>query len=86
MVSIYNNFVMQDRSISKIVNVNLFSASVDLTRGRYLLLNELKGLIKDCESINYVCADVNCSLGMKFQNGVFKYFHSEETFCKTPIR
>ena len=55
----------------------LFSVSVDLTRRRYLLLNKANGLIKDCESINYVSADVNCSLGMKFQNGVFKYFNSE---------
>ena len=31
----------------------------------------------DCESINYVFADVNYSHGMKFQNGVFKYFNSE---------
>ena len=44
----------------------LFSVSVDLTRRRYLLLNKAKGLIKDCESINYVFADVNCCLGMKF--------------------
>ena len=60
----------------------LFSVSVHLTRKRYLLLNKAKGLIKDCESINYVFADVNCSLGMKFQNGVFKYFSSEnELHC-----
>ena len=51
---------------------HLFSASVDLTRRRYLLLNKAKGLIKDCESVNYVFADVNCSLGMKFQNGVYR--------------
>ena len=61
---------------------HLFSASVDLTRRRYLMLNKAKGLIKDCESINYVFADVNCSLGMKFQNGVFKFFNSEnELYC-----
>ena len=61
---------------------HLFSVSVDLTRRRYLLLNKAKGLIKDCESINYVFADVNCSLGMKFQNGVFTYFNSKnELHC-----
>ena len=61
---------------------HLLSVSVDLTRRRYLLLNKTKGFIKDCESINYVFADVNCSLGMKFQNGVFKYFNSEnELHC-----
>ena len=56
---------------------NLFTVSVDLTRRRYVLLNKAKGLIQDCESINYVFTDVNCSLGMKFQNGVFKFFISE---------
>ena len=56
---------------------HLFSVSLDLTRRRHLQLNKAKGLSKDCESINYVFADVNCSLGMKFQNGVFKYFNSE---------
>ena len=60
----------------------LFSVSVDLTRRRYLLLNKAKGLIKDCESKNYVFADVNCSVGMKFQNGVFTYFNSKnELHC-----
>ena len=60
----------------------LFSVSVDVTRRRYLQLNKAKGLIKNCEYINYVFADVNCSLGMKFQNGVFKYFNSEnEHLC-----
>ena len=56
---------------------HLFSVSVDLTRRRYLLLNKAKGLIKDCESINYVFADIYCSYLMKFQNGVFKYFSSK---------
>ena len=56
---------------------HLFSVSVDLTRRRYLLLNKSKGLIKDCESINYVFADIYCSYLMKFQNGVFKYFSSK---------
>ena len=61
---------------------HLLSVSVDLRRRRYLLLNKAKGLIKDCESINYVFADVNCSLGMKFQNGGFKFFNSEnELHC-----
>ena len=61
---------------------HLFSASVDLKRRRFLLLNKAQGLIKDCESINYVFADANCSLEMKFQNGVFKYFNSEnELHC-----
>ena len=61
---------------------HLFSVLGDLTRRRCLLLNKAKGLIKDCESINYIFADVNCSLRMKFQNGVFKCFNGEnELHC-----
>ena len=61
---------------------HLFSLSVDLTSRWYLLLIKAKGLIKDLESINYVFADINCSFGMKFKNGVFKYFNSEnELHC-----
>ena len=61
---------------------HLFSVSVDLTRSRYLVLNKAKGLIKDCESIIYVFADVNFSLGFKFRNGVFKCFNSKnELYC-----
>ena len=61
---------------------NLSSVSVNLTRRRCLLLNKAKGFIKDWESINYAFTDVNCSLGMKFRNEVFKYFNSEnEVHC-----
>ena len=56
---------------------HLFSVLVDLTRRPYLLLNKAKGLIKDCKTKNYVFANVNCSLGMKFQKRMFKYFNSE---------
>ena len=58
---------------------HLFSVSVDLTRRRYLLLNKAKGLIKDCESINYVFA-VNCSFGMKIQNGMLSILIAKMSF------
>ena len=61
---------------------HLFNVSVDVTRKRYLLLCKAKGLIKDSESINYVFADGNFSLGIEFQNGVFKNFNDEnELHC-----
>ena len=36
----------------------------------------IKGLIKDNPNVSYVYADINCSLGIKFKNGSFKYFNS----------
>ena len=54
--------------------LNFFNVSVDLTRRRYLLLKTAKGIIKDNPNISYVYADINCSLGIKFKNGSFKYF------------
>ena len=56
--------------------LNFFNVSVDLTRRRYLLLKTAKGIIKDNPDISYVYADINCSLGIKFKNGSFKYFNS----------
>ena len=54
--------------------LNFFN--VDLTRSRYLLLKAAKGIIKDNPDINYVYADINCSVGIKFKNGSDKYFNS----------
>ena len=48
----------------------------DTTRRHYLLLKTAKGLIKDDRNISYVYAEINCSLGIKFKNGLFKYFNS----------
>ena len=56
--------------------LNVFNVSVDLTRRCYLLLKTAKGIIKGNLNISYVYADINCSLGIKFKNGSFKYFNS----------
>ena len=52
--------------------LNFFSVSVDVARRRYIL-KTAKGIIKDNPDINYVYADIDCSLGIKFKNGSFKY-------------
>ena len=57
-------------------SLNVFKVSVVLTRRHYLLLKTSKGLIKDNPNISYVYADINCSLGIKFENESFKYFNS----------
>ena len=45
---------------------NKFSVSVDLTKRRYQLLKQAKGLISDNDNVSFAFADVNCSLGLKF--------------------
>ena len=56
--------------------LDFFNVSVDLTRRHYLLLKTAKGIIKDNPNISNVYADINCSLGIRFKNGSFKYFNS----------
>ena len=56
--------------------LNFFNVSVDLTRRCYLLSKTTKGLIKDNPNISYAFADINCSLDIKFKNGLFKYSNS----------
>ena len=55
-----------------------FSISVDLTRSHYQLLNEVKGIVKDINGINFAFANINCSLGVIYDNGSFGYFNSEQ--------
>ena len=54
-----------------------FTLSVYLTRRSYLLLKKARGAIKDNEAINFVFADINCSLGLKLIDGSFKYFNND---------
>ena len=42
-----------------------FSISVDLTRRRYNLLSEARGIVKDINAINFAFTDINCSLGIQ---------------------
>ena len=55
-----------------------FSISVDLTRRRYQLLNEAKGIVKDINGINFAFVSINYSLGVRYDNGSFDYFNSEQ--------
>ena len=55
-----------------------FSISVDLTRRRYQLLSEAKGIVKDINGINFAFVNINCSLGVRYDNGSFDYFNSEQ--------
>ena len=55
-----------------------FSISVDLTRRRYQLLSEARGIVKDINGINFAFVNINCSLGVRYDNGSFDYFNSEQ--------
>ena len=44
---------------------------VDLTRRRYQLLSEARGIVKDINGINFAFVNINCSLGVRYDNGSF---------------
>ena len=59
---------------------NCFSVSLDLTKRRYNLLKISQGIVKEMDNVGFVCADVNCSLTIRFKNGTIKHFNSEYEF------
>ena len=59
---------------------NSLSVSLDLTKRRYNLLKFAQGKGKEMDNVNFVCADVNCSLAIRFKNGIIKHFNSEYEF------
>ena len=54
-----------------------FSISLDLTRRCYQLLSEAKGIVQDINGINFAFVNINCSLGLRYDNDSFDYFNSE---------
>ena len=55
-----------------------FSISLDLTRRRYQLLSEARRIVKDINGINFAFVNIYCSLGVRYENGSFNYFNSEQ--------
>ena len=45
---------------------------LDLTKRRYLLLKDAFGKAKNCASVVFACADINCSLCVQLKNGDWK--------------
>ena len=54
-----------------------FIIYVVLTRRRYQLLSEARGIVKDINGINFAFVNINCSLGVRY-NCSFDYFNSEQ--------
>ena len=73
---LYNSRPRFDKNRKKKPGQN-FTISVDLTKRRHELLMKARGLIKDNDAIDFVFSDINCSLGVKF-NDSFKYFNSKQ--------
>ena len=53
---------------------------MDLTKQRYNLLKIDQGIVNEMDNVSFVCADVNCSLAMRFKNGNIEHFNSEYQF------
>ena len=59
------------------------SVRLDLTKRRLDLRNSAYERVKEHPKINFVCADINCSLCICFRgNGGFKYFNTMEELEK----
>ena len=50
----------------------------DLTKSRYLLLKDAYGKAKNYASVDFACADINCSLCLRLKDGDWKIFNPLE--------
>ena len=57
-----------------------FSISLDLIKRRYNLLKFAQKIVKEMDNVSFVCADVNCSLAIRFKNDIIKRLNSEYEF------
>ena len=48
----------------------------NLTKRGYLPLKDAYGKAKDCASVGFACADINCSLCLRLKNVDWKFFSS----------
>ena len=51
---------------------------MDLTKRRFQLKKPAIERSKNNPNVDFVFADKNCSVGVRFKNGVFKFFNSVE--------
>ena len=75
--NVYRNRPRRFENGKKKPGENSFSVSLDLTKRRYNLLKFAQGIVKEMDNVSFVCADVNCSLAIRFKNGIIKHFNSE---------
>ena len=63
----YNNGVKKAGSLP-------FTCSVDLSKSRYNLLRDVRGIIKHYPQISYAFADLNCNLAIRLHDNECKFF------------
>ena len=56
-----------------------FTVSVDLTRQRLKLLNYARAKIAEERAIKFAFVDINCSLGLRYNDGSLKFFNSKQS-------
>ena len=78
--NVYWNQPRRFENAKKKPGENPFSVSLDLTKRSYNLLKFAQGIAKEMDNVSFVCADVNCSLAIRFKNGTIKHFNSEYEF------
>ena len=77
---VYQNRPRRFENGKKKPDENSFGVSQDLTKRLYNLLKIAQGIVKEMDNVSFVCADVNCSLAIRFKNGTIKHFNSEYEF------
>ena len=77
---VYRNRPRRFENGKKKPGENSFSVSLDLTKRRYNLLKIAQRIVKEIDNLSFVCADVNCSLVIRFKNGTIKHFNGECQF------
>ena len=50
------------------------------------ILKFAQGIKKEMDNACFVCADVNCSLAIRFKNGTIKHFDSEYELCSLSFK
>ena len=74
---VYQNLPKRFDNGKKKPGENSFSVSQDLIKRKYNLLKIAQGINKEMDNVSFVCADVNCSLAIRFKNGTIKHFSSK---------
>ena len=52
------------------------SVRLDFTKRRLNILNEARNITKNSSNVEFVFADINCRLGVRFVNGPLRFFNS----------
>ena len=77
----FKGFVPRTKCYRAMKEKSDIAIHLDLTKRRYLLLNAY-GKAKNCASVEFACADINCSLCLRLKTGNWKFFNFLEELEK----